>query len=98
MKGLSFQEFYNSLYYGADIDFSYNSSFFHVNAGSDEKGHGILVYVYDKHPDEKPTHCDEIYDKTMLTASESVESFLQAQIFEGKSVYDIHNDIEILYS
>ena len=98
MKGLSFQEFYDALYYGADIDFSFNASFFHINAGLDKEKHGILLYEYDKHPDEKATHCNEIYDKTMFSASDSVESFLQAPIFDGKSVYEIQNDIEILYS
>lgn len=98
MKGLSFQEFYDSLYYGADIDLSFNSSFFHINAGSDEKGHGIVVYEYDKHPDEKIAQYNKIYDKTMLNSRDSVESFLQAPIFNDKTICEIQTEIEIIYS
>jgi hypothetical protein len=98
MKGLSFQEFYDCLYYGADIDLLYNLSFFHISAGSIGEKHGITVYKYDKNPDQISNFCTEIYDAVTSKVSESVENFLQAKIFDGKSIYDIQNELEILYS
>jgi len=98
MKGLSFQEFYDRLYCGADIDMRYGQSFFHINAGAEKGEHGITVYKSDKHPDEISDHLDEIYEVTLPSASASVERFLQAKIFDGKSISEIQNDVVILYS
>jgi len=98
MKGLSFQELYDGLYYGADIDVYYNLSYFHINAGAYKNGYGITVYKYNKHPDEISDCYTEIYDYNTSNATENVEKFLQAKIFDGKSLYEIQNEVEILYS
>lgn len=98
MIGLTFNELYDKLYYGADIDFRFNSSFFHITAGAEKNGHGITVIEYNKHPDEKSTYHNIIYDKMMLNANESVDCFLQSPLFFGKSFYDIQDNVEIIYS
>ncbi len=99
MIGLNMDEFYNALYYGADIDFKFGSFFYHINAGVEENGkYGITAYKFDKHPDEIPTFYDEIYNSFNINKTECVDSFLSAKLFDGKSIYDIEQSIEVLYS
>ena len=70
MHGISFSEFYNKLYFGADVDFEYQGVYYHINAGYDEKKeHSITVYMYDKHPDETP----EYYKEILTVSNENAE-------------------------
>ncbi len=99
MKGLSMNEFYNALFYGADIDFKYGSMYYHINAGVEHNGkHGITVFKFDKHPDETPSIYDEIYNVSHGDTAECVETFLNAKLFECRSIYEIESNVEILYS
>lgn len=99
MKGLTMNEFYESLYYGADIDFSYNGLFYHINAGIDSYNvYGIIVYEYTRHPDEQQTHCCEIYNKSFQNRNDGIDEFLSNKLFNGKSFYDIEPKVEIMYS
>ena len=99
MTGISFGEFYDSLYYGADIDFCYKSLFYHINAGYDkENRHNIIIYQYDRHPDYEPSYYNEIYSMSDVNAGENLEKFLNLKLFNGKCIYEICSDMEILYS
>ncbi len=99
MNGLSMNELYNALFYGADIDFKYGSMYYHINAGAENNGkHGITVFKFDKHPDETPSFYDEIYNVSHSDTAECVEKFLNAKLFENCSIYDIEANIDILYS
>ncbi len=99
MKGLSFAEFYEKLFYGADVDFAYGSLYFHISSGSDEnKNHGITVCEYDKHPDEEPSYYKEIYNASSKDTESNVNSFLESAVFNGKSIREIESEITIIYS
>lgn len=93
MKGISFREFYDKLYFGADIDLCYHSVFYHICAGyENENHHSITVYEYDKHPDFKPSYYKEIYTKV------NIDTFLNSEVFCKRCFWDIKSDIEVLYN
>ena len=99
MKGISYSEFYNKLYFGADIDFEYKNAFYHINSGYDEKKtHSITIYVYDKHPDEPPDYYNEILTVSNEDADKGVNEFLNLAIFEGKTLNQIEEGITVIYS
>ena len=99
MNGISYSEFYNKLYFGADIDFEYKNAFYHINSGYDEKkAHSITVYVYDKHPDETPDYYNEILTVSNEDAKKSIDEFFGSAIFEGKTLNQIDEDITVIYS
>lgn len=99
MKGITMSEFYNALFYGTDIDFKYSSFYYHINAGTENDGkHGITVFKFDKHPDETPTFYDEIYNVSHSDTAECIDFFLSAKLFENRSIYEIEQDVEVLFA
>lgn len=99
MTGLSFAEFCNKLYYGADIDFHFSALFYHISSGCDEANHhSITVYEYDTHPDTTPSYYKELCTFSDEYATNNVEAFLNAPIFGGKNLYEIEDIINIIYS
>lgn len=98
MNGITFAEFHDKLYYGTDIDFSYKSFYYHICTGYEDNIHSITVYEYDKHPDIKPTYYKEIYNKSFGNPTESIDAFSNATIFDNKSLQEIEQDIDVIYS
>lgn len=98
MKGITFPEFYDKLYYGADIDFCYENMYYHICAGYEDKNiHSITVYKYDKHPDTTPSYYEEIYSRSDSDIKTNIENFLSSSIIDGESLQQINFDIDILY-
>lgn len=98
MVGITFSEFYDKLYYGADIDFRYNCVFYHICAGYEDKNiHSITVYEYDKHPNITPSYYKEIYNRSDIDVKNNIDTFLNSSIVDGKSLQKINFDIEVLY-
>ena len=98
MKGITFSEFYDKLYYGADMDFFYKSIFYHISAGYENNVHSISVYEYDKHPDNKPSYYKEIYNNSKNPPAENIDAFINAMIFNNQALQQIEMDIEVIYS
>ena len=99
MIGISYSEFYNKLYFGADIDFEYKGVYYHINSGYDEKkAHSITVYMYDKHPDETPGYYKEVLTVSNENAEKDVNEFLNSAVFEGQTLNQIYEDITVIYS
>ncbi len=99
MKGISSSEFYDKLYYGADIDLCYHSVFYHICAGYEDGSlHSITVYEYDKNPDTKPSYYKEIYSKSNFDVAKNIGAFLNSEIFCKRRLKDIESEIEVIYS
>lgn len=98
MRGITFAEFYDKLYYGADIDFCYKSIFYHIGAGYEDNIHSITVYEYDKHPDYKPSYYKEIYNNSHNSPTENIDVFINTIIFNNKALQQIEADVEVIYS
>lgn len=105
MTGLTFNEFFDKLYYGADIELHFNNWYYMINCGweinSTSKYHIIEVIKSDQPFYEQkvePKIWEEVYTKSMENGNENIESFLKAPIFDNKSFYDVEKEIVIEYS
>lgn len=105
MVGLTFNEFYEKLYYGADIEFSLNNWHYMINCGwetnSTSKLHVIEVIKSDQpfyEQKSEPEIWEEVYVKRMKNGNENIDLFLKSPIFESKDFYDSEKDIVVEYS
>lgn len=105
MTGISFNEFYDKLYYGADIEFTLNKWHYMIYCGWEEssKGgiHSIEIVKSDQSLYEQmtvPKIWDEIFESKMNNGHKNIEAFLKAEIFDNKSFYDVERDIVVKYS
>lgn len=99
MQGLTFQEFYNAIFFGADIDMQYKNMYYHISSGKDDRGeHCISVYQYDRHPDFESSFYKEIYNEQINDSTASVENMMRTPIFDGNIIYNIEKETVIIYS
>lgn len=105
MTGLSFNEFYDKLYYGADIEFTLDKWHYMICCGWEEnhngKIHSIAIVKSDQPFYEQviaPKIWDEIFESKMKDANKNIETFLQAKLFDNMSFYEIKSDIVVNYS
>lgn len=105
MTGLSFNEFYDKLYYGADIEFTLNKWHYMVYCGwekdTDGQIHNIKIVKSNQPFYEQtilPNIWDEIFESKMSNANKNIEKFLNSKIFDGKSFYEVEANIVINYS
>jgi hypothetical protein len=99
---MSFTEFYDHIYYGTDMEIKYNSKFYKINSGisieDTKKLHSIDVNESDacEWERQKPTYITEIYSHSDIDYAKNIELFLNAKIFNGKCIYDISDEIEVI--
>lgn len=105
MIGLTFNEMYDKLYYGADIELHYKNWHYMITCGwkinSTPKHHIIEIIKSDQpfyEQNGEPKIWEEVYAKSAEDGNENIESFLKAPIFENKSFYNVEKDIIIEYS
>lgn len=104
MTGLSFNEFYDKLYYGADIEFTLKQWHYMIYCGWNEilgrKIHIIEIVKSDQpfyEQNATPNIWDEIFESKMSDANKNIESFLNAEIFDKKTFYEIEADVIVNY-
>ena len=105
MIGLSFNEFYDKLYYGSDIEFTLNEWHYMIYCGwikiSNSQIHTIEIVKSDQPFYDQvitPSIWDELYESKMKDANKNIDTFLKAKLFDNKSFYEIEGDIVINYS
>lgn len=105
MFGLSFNELYEKIFYGADIEFTLNGWHYMMYCGwddvSDNKIHSIEVVKSDQPFYEQvtaPRVWEVIFESKMKDGDKNIESFLQSKLFDGKRFLDVEADILVNYS
>ena len=89
-------EFRELLYYGMDnIIFYVNETYFQINSGWDQETHSISVYrLSGKQSVEHPITYEEIFATNNSYAEENVEHFFAEPIFDGKTFWEVEQEIE----
>ncbi len=104
MQSLTYSEFHNKLYYGADIELVYGKWYYHISSGSEQKNnkilHSISVAKYDISPDSNnaPSVWKEIFSIASEDTLSNIEAFMDAAIFDELCFNDIDDKIKVLYS
>lgn len=98
MKGMSFREFYDAVFYGTDMDLKCGNEYYHISSGRNAKGqYGVLVYKQNASPDAVPTEYDKVYDEECEDRVVLMENLMQAPIFGQRSLWEEKERVEVLY-
>ena len=89
-------EFRELLYYGMDnIIFYVNGAYFQINSGWENGTHSIFVYRLSGKRSEKQFGAyEEVFDSNDLSAEENIKRFFAAPLFDGKTFWEVEQDIE----
>lgn len=105
LTGLSFKEFYDKLYYGADIEFTLKKWYYMIYCGWEETSNGKIHSIEIVKSDEpffeqvtSPKVWDIVFESKMNDGNKNIETFLNAEIFDDKSFNDIEAGVIIDYS
>lgn len=101
MRNYTMQQFYEDLYYGADIFFKLREYFYKIGAGIDSDTGCFSIYLEksDADPDDsnaKETFYEVLFDEEDTDCEKLIERFLNAPLFDGKSFYEVEQDVEII--
>ena len=102
MNDEDYKEFHEGLYYGADIELLYNKMFYHIESYVEENNgvsiRTISVEKLDKSIWSHDVHelYEELFEESSENIDELIESCLSAPLFEGKSFYELRDEIELL--
>lgn len=100
MVDMTVTEFYDALYYGADIEMSCGKWFYRISSGYVSMSpyqHNITVYKMDKPDweDEIGEIYEKVFDCNAGDAKECIDIFMNATIFDGKKFAEVVDDISI---
>lgn len=90
---------FEAVYYGADLEFTYNGNYYLINSGkiiqNNTEEHLINVFKSNEsfYEGENCSACEEIYSACKKEANNNTNIFFETKLFDGKSLYEIINDI-----
>ena len=92
MKGNTLNEFINDLYHNPEKEIIYNGNHYMITGYVDETGELYTLVVYTIEENSKT-----LFSFSSKIRYECVEAFEKAQIFDGKTIYEVEKDIEVLF-
>ena len=105
MIGLTFQEFHDKLYYGADVELTVNQWHYMIYCGwktTDDGSIHCIEMVQSDQPfyEQKaaPKVWKETYKCEMNDGNKNIDRFLNAKIFDGISFFEIEANVIVDYS
>ncbi len=96
MIGTTFQEFYDKLYYGTDIEMSYGGSDYILSSAGLVVNDKLIkheIRLYKINTSDKLLK--SMYEQSCPKTEDSINNFLNAKIFDGKSFLEIENNVQI---
>ena len=94
-KGIRLVKLYEFLTYNGEIEFEYNGVPYVIQPVAEE-GKYYLVIDTAYHDRENITIAKEQSFLEMSTEKEVIDKVINTKCFDGKSLLEIHNDIEII--
>ncbi len=92
MKGNTLNEFISDLYYNPEKEIVCGGGRYIISGFSDETGKLYTLQVCTIEEDSKT-----LFAHTSKDRRECVTAFEEAKIFNGKTIYEAENDIEVLF-
>lgn len=92
-------QLFDAVYYGTDLEFKYNGNYYFINSGKTIQDtvnmHSITVFQSREsfYEGSNDSHCKIIYSACQKNANENTYDLFETKIFDGKSLYEIINDI-----
>ena len=98
MKGINIKEFCESLEHNHELEFEYNGNTYVIQSIGEDNRYWLVAYLCGDYKSENDLEYlvkEESFHK-MITEKEVVDKVLNAKCFEGKSFFEIYQDIEII--
>lgn len=92
MKGNTLNEFIDSLYWNCDKEIAFQGSKIMIEGWLNQEDSSYTLRAY-----ECSEGFPELFIKTDADRSVCVAAFEEAKIFDGKTIYEAEDDIEVLY-
>ncbi|MCM1277337.1 MAG: hypothetical protein NC299_18590 [Lachnospiraceae bacterium] len=96
MKGMTVGDFIDKVYRGSEIEFVLSNTTYFVQGFCEDGKYVLTVDYWQKTDGSEPEHdyllsveCDDPAERTAM--------FENAKIFNGKTIYEVESEIEVLY-
>lgn len=96
MTGMTINEFTDKVYYGDEIEFKIGDMTYFVQGAKKNGKYWLSVDYWHKTDGTEPPH-DYLFEIYCNSPEERLEKFEEAEIFDGKCIYDVESKIEVLY-
>jgi hypothetical protein len=96
MTGISLSEFMNKIYYGDEVEFKIADTTYFVQGTQSDNKFYLTVDYWNNTDGSEPLH-DYLLSIECDSASERMKKFEEANIFNGKNIYQVEKDIEVIY-
>lgn len=92
MLGNNLNEFMDDMYHNPEKEILYHGRKYIITGYIDKRCETYTLEIYTVEIDSK-----ELFKHTSKNRNECVDAFEKAKIFEGKTIYEAENDIEVLF-
>ena len=91
MKGKTLRQFIDDLYYNAETEFIFNGKKYIISGWLNEDDtYTVALYSIE-------INSQELFYCTSRLRQEVVETFEAAKIFDGRTIYDVEENITVTY-
>ena len=96
MSGINIKNFCESLEHNAELEFEYNGKEYVIQPVVEDNRYWLVAYLFDGSGTCDYLVKEELFQETGIP-KETVDKVLNTKCFEGKSFFEIYNDIQILF-
>lgn len=96
MIGMSISEFMDKIYHGDEIEFRIGDVTYFAQGNQKDSKFYLTVDYWKKTDGSEPPH-DYLLSIECDSASERMQEFEKAKLFDGRTIYEAHNDITVLF-
>lgn len=97
MTGMSLTEFIDRVYYGDQIAFEWNGLTYLVQGNGQNGVYSLTVDYWSRTDGLEPPH-GYLREYECTDADERLNAFEEATIFDGKTIYEIESDVQVLWT
>lgn len=96
MIGMNISEFMDKVYYGNEIEFKIGDTTYFIQGNKIDKKFYLTVDYWKTTDGSEPQH-DYLLSIVCDSAIERMNKFEEALIFNGKNIYQVEEEINVLY-
>lgn len=91
MQGKTLRQFIDDLYYNAEMEFIFNDKKYIISGWlNEDETYTVALYSIEE-------NSKELFSCTSGSRQEVVETFEAAKIFDGRTIYDVEENIIVTY-
>lgn len=96
MIGMAIGNFMDKIYCGDELEFIIGETSYFIQGYKEDKKYVLTVDYWNKSDGTEPNH-DYLFSIKCDTLEERLSRFEEAPIFNGKTIYEVEQDITVLY-